>query len=38
VKVKGEDCWTKRDKDTGAFMAQTKSAEKLKGIRRERTS
>jgi hypothetical protein len=31
VKVAGED----RDKSTGAFMAQTKTAKKFKGVRRE---
>jgi len=36
VKVEGEDRWTKRDKSTGAFMAQTKTAKKFKGVRRER--
>jgi hypothetical protein len=36
VKVAGEDRWTKRDKGTGAFMAQKKTARKFKGVRRER--
>jgi hypothetical protein len=36
VKVEGEDRWTKRDKTSGAFMAQTKTTEKFKGVRRER--
>ena len=36
VKVEGEDRWTKRNKSTGAFMAQTKTAKKFKGVRRER--
>jgi hypothetical protein len=36
VKVSGEDRWTKRNKGTGVFMAQTKTAKKFKGVRRER--
>jgi hypothetical protein len=36
VKVAGEDRWTKRDKGTGEFMAHKKSAEKFKGVGRER--
>lgn len=36
VKVEGEDRWTKRNKDTGAFMAQTKTAKKFKGVRLEK--
>jgi len=36
VKVGGEDRWTKRDKTSGAFMAQTKTDKKFKGVRRER--
>jgi hypothetical protein len=35
VKVAGEDRWTKRNKGTGVFMAQTKIAKKFKGVRRE---
>jgi hypothetical protein len=36
VKVAGEDRWTRRSRATGEFMAQKKSAEKFKGVRRER--
>jgi hypothetical protein len=36
TKVQGEDRWTKRDKGTGVFMAQKKSAKKFKGVRREK--
>ena len=36
VKIEGKDRWTKREKGTGAFMAQTKTAKKFKGVRRER--
>lgn len=36
VKVAGEDRWTKRDRSTGAFMAQRKTDKKFKGVRRER--
>jgi hypothetical protein len=34
--MQGEDRWTKRDKGTGVFMAQKKSAKKFKGVRREK--
>jgi hypothetical protein len=36
TKVKGKDRWTKRDKGTGVFMAQKKTAKKFKGVRREK--
>jgi hypothetical protein len=36
TKVRGEAHWTKRDKDSGEFMAQKKTLSKFKGVRRER--
>ena len=36
TKVRGEAHWTKRDKDSGEFMAQKKTPGKIKGVRRER--
>jgi hypothetical protein len=35
TKVMGEEHFTKRDKTSGQFMAQKKSAPKFKGVRRE---
>ena len=35
TKVMGESRWTKRDKETGEFMDQTKTPKKFKGLRRE---
>jgi hypothetical protein len=34
----GESQWTKRDKTSGAFMANKKSAKKFKGVRREKVA
>jgi hypothetical protein len=35
TKLLGEDKFTKRNKDTGQFIDQTKGANKFKGVRRE---
>jgi len=35
TKVAGKTRWTKRDKETGEFMDQTKTSKKFKGVRRE---
>jgi len=35
TKMAGESQWTKRDKTSGAFMANKKSEKKFKGVRRE---
>jgi hypothetical protein len=37
TKVAGKDQWTKRDKTSGAFMANKKK-KKFKGVRREKTA
>jgi hypothetical protein len=34
TKIEGEDQWTKRDKETGEFMAN-KEGDKFKGVRKE---
>jgi hypothetical protein len=34
--VQGEEHWTKRSRQTGRFMDQTKGDTKFKGVRRER--
>jgi hypothetical protein len=36
TRIEGQERWTKRDKDSGEFLAQKKSSEKYKGVRRER--
>jgi hypothetical protein len=36
TKTMGKKTWTKRDKATGAFMDQKKTAAKFKGVRIER--
>jgi hypothetical protein len=36
TKIEGEEHWTKRDKNTGEFMAQKSDGEKFKGVRREK--
>jgi hypothetical protein len=36
TKVEGESRWTKRDRASGEFMAQTKTKKKFKGVRREK--
>jgi hypothetical protein len=36
TKIGGEENWTKRDKNTGEFMAQKADGEKFKGVRREK--
>ena len=40
TKVMGEDTWTKRSKETGAFMDQKKAPAKkaFKGVRKERSA
>ena len=35
TKIMGEEHFTKRDKETGEFMAQKKDDEKFKGVRKE---
>ena len=35
TEVMGEERYTKRDKDTGEFMAQKKDGGKFKGVRKE---
>jgi len=34
----GKSQWTKRDKTSGAFMANKKSKKKFKGVRREKVA
>ena len=36
TEVMGEERYTKRDKETGEFMAQKKDGEKFKGVREEK--
>jgi hypothetical protein len=36
TKMQGEKNWTKRSKDTGRFMDQTKGEKKFKGVRKEK--
>jgi len=36
TKVMGEERYTKRDKETGEFMAQKKDDGKFKGVRKEK--
>jgi hypothetical protein len=38
TKIEGKDQWTKRDKTSGAFMANKKSKKKFKGVRREKAA
>jgi hypothetical protein len=38
TKMAGESQWTKRDKTSGAFMANKTSAKKFKGVRREKVA
>ena len=37
-KLQGKTAWTKRSKTSGQFMDVKKSAEKFKGVRREKQS
>ena len=36
TKIMGEDKYTKRSKESGQFMDQTKTGKKFKGVRREK--
>ena len=36
TKMQGEEHWTKRSRTTGRFMDVKKSAQKFKGVRREK--
>ena len=38
TKMAGKAQWTKRDKTSGAFMANKKSKKKFKGVRREKVA
>ena len=38
TKMAGKSQWTKRDKTSGAFMANKKSKKKFKGVRREKVA